>query len=117
MKNTRRFLYLPLSVILLGFAGCKKQVDNSNSTETAAVIAAYTDDEEADATYTDVYNSVSGVNEDIAIAETDVGADTQPTDPLGSHCYTITINPATAGVFPKTVTIDFGAGCLCKDGK
>src|SRR5262245_42779631 len=26
-------------------------------------------------------------------------------------CATVNINPSTPGVFPKTVTIDFGTGC------
>jgi hypothetical protein len=32
-------------------------------------------------------------------------------------CFTITVVPNIPNVFPKTVTIDFGTGCLGRDGK
>jgi hypothetical protein len=34
-----------------------------------------------------------------------------------ARCFTVTVDPVTLHVFPKTVTIDFGSGCLGKDGK
>lgn len=116
MKHQLKAL-LPLCFcFLITFTSCKKQL-NDNTSDNEAVAAAYSDDIEADATYADVYNSVAGVNADIALTSTDVGADTQLPDPLTSHCYTITITPLDLITFPKTVTIDFGTGCLCRDGK
>ena len=117
MKNNVKPLFSLILCFFIFLTSCKKQVNESTSTDTEAVVAAYSDDIEADITYNDVYNSVSGVNDDIGITETDIGADTETPNPLTPHCYTITITPATAGIFPKTVTIDFGAGCLCRDGK
>jgi hypothetical protein len=117
MKNTIKPLFYPAVSLALFFTACTKQVSDNNQSEAEAIVAAYSDDVEADNTFSDVYNDVSGVNGDIAIAETDIGADTEPHDPLSPHCYTITISPLAVAVFPKTVTIDFGTGCLCKDGK
>ncbi|MEO5648600.1 MAG: hypothetical protein ABIR03_01605, partial [Ginsengibacter sp.] len=34
-----------------------------------------------------------------------------------SHCFTVKVVPRIAREFPKTITIDFGDGCLGKDGK
>jgi hypothetical protein len=34
-----------------------------------------------------------------------------------NRCFTITVVPQQPGVFPKTVTIDFGTGCLGHNGK
>ena len=115
--KTRLSLISFQSFLLLFTFGCAKQIADNNTKEETQIVAASEDDAEADVAFNDVYNSVAGVNDDIGIAETEVGADTQIPIPLSVHCYTITIAPLAIGVFPKTVTIDFGAGCLCKDGK
>jgi len=118
MKNKFRVIYLFTAFVILTSTSCKKQVsDDTNSNPDIQLAAAASDDIEADIVFNDVYNDVAGVNDDIAIAETDIGADTEPGNPISAHCYTITITPLSPGVFPKTVTIDFGTGCLCKDGK
>lgn len=104
------------SLCMLLVISCRKQVTETVTADAQVAVAA-SDDVEADATFTDVSNDVSGVNDDIGIAITEVGDDIQPGDPISAKCYTVTIDPLTPGVFPKTVTIDFGTGCLCKDGK
>lgn len=117
MKTRTKSLTLPAACFLIIFSSCQKQINESVTTEAELVAAASTDDVEADVTYQEVYNNVAGVSEDISLTETDIGADQEPPNPLFSHCYTVTIVPKDAGVFPKTVTIDFGAGCLGRDGK
>ncbi|CAN5477389.1 hypothetical protein BH10BAC3_BH10BAC3_26240 [soil metagenome] len=116
MKKTRKMLCL-FTMFLSFFTSCQKQVTDTDNKADSEIILASADDLEADIVFNDVYNNVGNVNEDIAFGETQIGADTQSNDPMSPHCYTITITPTTLGVFPKTVTIDFGAGCLCKDGK
>ena len=120
--KTNKMKSIVSKILILGFPGilflasCKKEVSN-NSSKQEEVVAATADDIEADETFTSVSNDVTGVSGDIGFAETEIGNDTQPPDPLSTRCYIITITPLTAGVFPKTVTIDFGAGCLGKDGR
>ncbi len=33
------------------------------------------------------------------------------------RCFTVTVSPMERGVFPKTVVINFGSGCIGRDGK
>ena len=112
--NLKVFIPFLAGMFILG--ACKKEVSN-NTDKQQEVVTATADDVEADATFTSVSNDVTGVSGDIAFSETEIGNDTQPLDPLTTHCYTVTINPLAITVFPKTVTIDFGTGCLGKDGK
>jgi hypothetical protein len=107
---------LLLSLVSLSMLpACRKAITQTTAASDVANVA--TDDVEADGTFTQVSNDVSGVSDDIGFAGTEVGNDITPANPLANHCYTVTIAPLTAGVFPKTVTIDFGTGCLCKDGR
>ena len=96
-------------------AGCFKKDDVSSDTDS--VVNSSVDDAEADVLYNDVYNDVSGVDSTISITQTDVGAPDLGASPPGTtFCYTKTISPAGFS-FPKTVTLDFGSGCLGRDGK
>lgn len=97
------------------FSGCKKQVEEA--IETEAVVAAAIDDTEASIVFEGVYNDVSGVNDDIGIVNGEPGSFDPPPGGNPTRCYTITINKLTANDFPVRVTIDFGAGCLGRDGK
>jgi hypothetical protein len=116
------------AVICLG--SCKK--DNSitnpqsdSATENAATLAATQEDAETDALYDDVFNITGSMNsaqagEDLGLGGSFPGAfgngrDAAP-DTL-NRCFTITVVPNIPHVFPKTVTINFGNGCLGKDGK
>lgn len=114
-SNLSNFLLFSL-LCLTALTSFTKQADQDNNRDSDA-IAATADDVEADETFTEISNDVTGVNGDIAFAETEVGNDIQAWDPLTTRCYTVTISPLTIGVWPKTVTLDFGTGCLGKDGK
>jgi hypothetical protein len=114
---------------LLIFSACKK--DNSASVKDDNPIAT-TDAAQSDASsqvqYDDVFNITMGVQasdvgEDVGIG-TGAGiiyrpgnADGMSTVDSVGRCFTITVVPKTLHVFPKVVTIDFGTGCLGKDGK
>ncbi len=39
------------------------------------------------------------------------------TDSSGNRCFTVTITPLTPGVFPKTIVLDFGNGCVGPGGR
>lgn len=116
MKKLFATSALLLSAASLLFTSCIKQLA-PNPADDEMIAEAYADDLEADVVFSGVYSDVSGVNDDIALTETDIGADVEAPNPLTPRCYTVTITPKEPGVFPKTVTIDFGAGCLCRDGK
>lgn len=111
------------------FSSCKKDdsaiasSDNSSPTETAATLEASQQDAEMETQYDDVFNITASMNsaqvgEDLGVGLNvsglyDLGGKTDSTN----RCFTITVVPNIPGVFPKTVTIDFGSGCLGRDGK
>jgi hypothetical protein len=105
------------------FTACTKS-DNNKPSESATEIAlnaSASADNQADAVYNDVTNNVMGVNSQIGLG-TGIGifvAGSNNVEPWAEgweHCFTVTISPETIGVFPKTVTIDFGDGCTGRDG-
>ena len=96
------------------FSSCQKDVSN-NDDETVAVETqmASEDDAEADVVYDEVFDNVMGVDEEVGLG-TGIGVfDILSTN---SRCFTVTRVPNTAGVFPKTITIDFGTGCTDRRG-
>lgn len=110
---------VPLFILLGGllFTGCKKVADSAS--DSVEILTNSADDAEADIVFNGVFNDVTGVDSTIAITSTEVGApETAPPPPNpATRCYTVTVTPTTPGVFPKTVTIDFGTGCLGRDGR
>ncbi|MBX9783449.1 MAG: hypothetical protein K2X48_09165 [Chitinophagaceae bacterium] len=132
MKTMNTLSKLTLSFLLFGallFAACKKEGSNSNNDQTVAALTETTvNDTEADDVNDDVFNNTMG------ISASDAGEDLGITAGIGvfgrmengeltgrvdstNRCFTVTVSPRTPGVFPKTVTIDFGTGCIGKDGK
>jgi len=120
-----------LMIALVIFSSCKKDntTQPADTSEVAATIDASQSDAIAEQQFDDVFNITMGVQasdagEEIGLGE---GADiiyTSTVNPNGttspdssSHCFTVTVVPHIAHVFPKTVTVDFGEGCLGKDGK
>lgn len=119
-----------LAVIgVLTFTSCKKENSASNLTEdTAAEVAASvtttTEDAQTEAQFDDVFNITASITAEDAGEELGMGANVSGLEELGlrpttgrTRCYTITVVPSQPGLFPKTVTIDFGNGCLGRDGK
>jgi hypothetical protein len=120
-----------LVVLLMGgllFTSCKKE-NSSASTELEATIESSQNDAEADGAYDDVFNTTMGIGaeaggEELGITggagvfagRMDNGDITGRVDST-QRCFTVTVVPRDRGVFPKTVTIDFGNGCLGRDGK
>lgn len=133
MKTTIRlnqWLAVCAAVIAISITGCKKETSLSTTTpiteqETAATVTAAADDAKAEEQFDDVFNITAsvaaedaggeelGMNTNVAAAFGDPG--TRPS--TTGRCYTVSVVPNIPGVFPKTVTIDFGNGCLGRDGK
>ena len=131
LNNSNLLITIAISGLITLFS-CKK--DNSASqpadtSDVSAAIDATQGDAIAEEQFDDVFNITMGVQASDAGEEIGIGAGdgiiyTSTVNPDGSttadsarRCFKITVVPHIAHVFPKTVTIDFGTGCLGKDGK
>lgn len=116
-------------LITLVLPSCKKESTGNDPAssdpvnETLAVTESR-DEAETDAQYDDVFNITASMNSKQTGEDLGVGVNVSGLFELGDvsgnvtgRCFTITVAPAIPHVFPKTVTIDFGDGCLCRDGK
>ena len=133
MKQVFSFSKWPSALILVGlmiFTSCKKDnnISNTSDPNPAATVDAAQSDANGAAQFDDVFNITMGVQaadagEEIGLG-TGAGVIYKPAGPDGtlspdstSRCFTVTVVPKTPHVFPKVITIDFGTGCLGKDGK
>jgi hypothetical protein len=108
----------------LFLASCAKNGEQSTQTpqQTNTQISL-----EADAAgeivYDDVFNNVMGVNAPIGIGGTGVFEPANPgqpgpLDPAKPSCFTVSFDfLAAPDTFPVKVTLDFGTGCVGKDGR
>jgi hypothetical protein len=135
MKKILNNTHWLLALAFLGavtFTSCKKEdsfLTPIQSTETEAVENAATQEataQEADAEtqFDDVFNITASMNKSQVGEDLGLKANVSGLYELGSTstsntvpCFTITVVPNIPNVFPKTVTIDFGNGCLGRDGK
>ncbi|MGE5106191.1 MAG: hypothetical protein ACM3H8_01490 [Sphingobacteriales bacterium] len=120
MKTMSSLTKAILALLLIGgvtFVSCKKDSSVNNSQEeTAATVEATQNDAEAEAEFNDVYDNVISINAGESLGLVDGAGIFGREDSVG-RCFTVTVSPATVGVFPKTVTIDFGTACTGLDGK
>lgn len=101
--------------------GCKKENSDTLSAQEEEQAASYSTESEAETevTFNDVFDNVMGVNTELGTGGVGIfgrvassengrvaGVDSVPS------CVTVTIVPQAPGVFPKTVTLDFGSGCF-----
>jgi hypothetical protein len=131
MKTMNMLSKTSLTVLLLGglfFTSCKKENSTASAKEEAEVMESTASDAEADMAYDDVFNTTMGIGAEANGEELGITAGTgvfarmengQITGRVDSsqRCFTVTVTPRERGVFPKTVVIDFGDGCLGRDGK
>ena len=132
MKKTKHVTAWLIAFALTGaftFTGCKKDTSVStpttteDATETAATVEATTQDAETEEQFDDVFNITASMNSSQVGEDLGVGSNVSGLYSLGrtpdtlTPCFTITVVPNIPHVFPKTVTIDFGTGCLGRDGK
>ena len=132
MKKTINLTTWLLAFSLIGaisFTSCKKDdsispVTDNSPAELVATQEASTDEAETEAQFDDVFNITASMNTGQVGEDLGVGANVSGLFELGTttptnqtRCFTITVVPNIPHVFPKTVTIDFGTGCLCRDGK
>jgi hypothetical protein len=98
--------------------GCKKESSSTLTQQEEEQVAVFTTESETEAQFAfdDVFNNVVGVNADLGTGGVGVfgrTADQPLTEKLDSipTCVKVTITPLQPNVFPKTVVLDFGAGC------
>jgi hypothetical protein len=121
---------LTLAVIAISFTAflysCQKETSSNNSIPVTEEEAAVYSDEstQAEASFDDVEDvSMTAAEEEGAASTAGRSAEAGRFLPtfeelrvrLG-HCAEITVTPNDS-TYPKTITIDFGDGCLCADGK
>jgi hypothetical protein len=115
---------------VVSISSCKK--DNNGImpetqalTEETTTLAVAQEDAETEAIFDDVFNTNGSIGEADAGEDLGFGGNLpgvfsngrdMNTDSTG-RCFTVTVVPNIPHVFPKTVTINFGDGCIGRDGK
>lgn len=114
-------------ILALFISSCKKEVSNDNLSaqeEEQASMTMSESDAEAEIVFNDVFDNVMGANNDVGMEGTGIfgrsnnafSLETARTDSL-TRCFSVTITQITAGsVFPLRIVLDFGNGCLGRDG-
>ncbi len=90
----------------ISFVACQK--DNNDNDKPTAAIELSVASSSSKAAFEDAFNIVLQDGESNNLGRS--------TEGRTSSCATVTLNPTTPGVFPKTLTIDFGTGCTGGDG-
>ena len=129
--QSSRTATLMIAALLFSVISCKKDNtsnDRTDDPDPIATLDAAQSDAEASGQFEDVFNVTMGVQE--SDAGEDIGLGTaanilykpagpgetySPNNPAG--CFTVTVTPKIRQQFPKTVTLDFGGGCIGRDGK
>ena len=117
---------LVLALGLFSLNSCTKDNGTTGSgLNAAAVVNISADESTSDNVFNEVFDNVAGI--DNATAGDSLGlygsdgsgvfgamafnAAGEMTNQATARCFTVTVTPQGKGIFPKTVTIDFGTGC------
>jgi len=131
MKLTGGLTRLMIAVIFLSILiinSCKKETSNSGNLspqeEEQATLVMTESDAEAEFVFNDLFDDVMGANNDVGMAGTGIfgranilnnSLEIARVDST-TRCFTVAIIHATTSFFPVSITIDFGSGCLGRDG-
>lgn len=98
------------SIIAILFSCKKAEQKVNNATDIPAAVSLTASASVSQAAYDDVFNVVLQEGESHNVSgRYSSGFKLQ-------SCATVTLSPADATTFPKTMTIDFGSGCVSPDG-
>ena len=112
---TNPFRALILATAVLLFSCQKEHSGDSDQQEQFASTASTEADAESEIVFNDVFDNVIGVNDFVGIANVGVFGRTMRTDTI--RCFTITTTHlSTTSPFPVRIVLDFGTGCLGRDG-
>ncbi len=118
--NYRNYLLLVSLSSSLFIVSCQKDKNPDSTTDTATMESISADEHMIETSFNAVFDDATGIDdatagEDLGIygsagagvygRTADNGARTT------ARCFTVNVTPKERGVFPKTVTLDFGAGC------
>jgi len=129
MKTSNILTKATIAFLLSGgllFTSCKKESSTTTAQDESAITESTESNTEAETAFDDVFDNTMGIGsetgEDLGITGSvgiygrmESGYYTGRID--SNRCFTVTVVPQQPGVFPKTVTIDFGSGCLGHNGK
>ena len=113
---------------------CQKQINETATVDANTLtIEATEDDAEAEVVFGDVGDQAMGVDAEAGLGQielfgsanagggtsvdTDLGMEMPADSAQPVRFFSITVVPRDPGVFPKTITIDYGTGCKGRDGK
>jgi hypothetical protein len=100
-----RFYLMIVSIAIMSFISCQK---DTSTVEQASVNIA-DDDAVSDAVFEDIYSTTD--NAEIILDELSKSGASKSMSLLADSCPSITITQPETGIWPKTVTVDFGEGC------
>jgi hypothetical protein len=100
-----RFYLMIASIVILSFISCQK---DTSATEQAGINVA-DDSSVSDAVFDDVFSTAD--NASIILDQLEKGGASKSMTVLADTCPTVTITNPESGIWPKTVTVDFGEGC------
>jgi hypothetical protein len=122
-----RVLAIAILTLVLGVLSCNKEKSDSELTEAEekeATIASTEAEAEADNIFSEVFDNVIGVNTEVGVGGTGVfaGRFSAPDGRIAQvdslACLTVTVvRLSTTSPFPVRITLDFGAGCVARDGR
>jgi hypothetical protein len=106
-------------------ASCQKEDSAPTQASLETAVAASSAEAAQDANFNEIFDDVTGIDDatagdDLGIYGTNgdgifsgqaAGGSLDGTNQPRTRCFTVTVTPRDRGVFPKTVTIDFGTGC------
>lgn len=121
LYNPARLASLIVFSMIL-FASCKKETSGSDVQEEFASQVSSEADAESDDIFNEVFDNVMGVNADVAIGGTGVFGQMNASSPgetaRTNACPTVTVTRLNApDPFPVRVVMDFGSGCVARDGR
>jgi hypothetical protein len=115
LNTISRAATLLLATGILFVTSCKK--DEAPTEDPEVVAEATVNEIELSAAFEDIFNNAAGIDgttagDDVGIyGNTGFGIFPGQATQTAVTCFTVTVTPRERGVFPKTVVIDFGAGC------
>lgn len=120
INHARLATFIVLFTALL-FSACKKET-SGNADEEFASQASSEADAESEFIFNEVFDNVMGVSNDVGLAGVGVFGQVNPgSDGITARtaaCPDVTItllSPPDA--FPKKIVLDFGTGCIARDGR
>jgi hypothetical protein len=135
MKNIQarqliKVILLAAFAVAISFSSCKK--DDSEATpqeKQEFAMAASQSDAEAEGVFDDLFDNAMGVNDEVGIGGAGIFGLKKPPVNEGPEvlskinevdsntCFIVSTTQLGGTRFPLQVTVDFGGGCLCRDGR